>query len=73
MNALADMVLTRSVLSGPVPLVSASLNPDGVSVTLQTAPLVLSQTYTTVVNQVQDRAATPNTLAPNSTTRVRTK
>lgn len=62
--------LAHYTLTGPgglIPLVSASLNPDGVSVTVQTAPLVLSQIYTVVVNQVQDRAATPNTLAPNST------
>jgi hypothetical protein len=53
--------------AGPVVITSASLNPDGVSVIVGCAPLVYSQTYTAIVNHVQDLAATPNTIAPNST------
>jgi hypothetical protein len=45
---------------------SASLNPDNKSVTLTTSPMTKDVTYTLTVNNVRDRATTPNTIAANS-------
>lgn len=62
---LAHYALTGA--AGEVPLVAATLEADGVTVTLACAALHEGESYTLVVNDVQDRAATPNTIAANST------
>ena len=46
---------------------SARLQADGKSVVLATSPQNQGQTYTITINNIQDRAATPNTIAANST------
>jgi hypothetical protein len=45
---------------------TASWGTDNRSVALSTTPLVLGSNYTLTVNGVRDRAATPNTIAPDS-------
>jgi hypothetical protein len=40
---------------------------DARTVVLETSPLSAGQTYTLTVNNVRDRATTPNTILPNST------
>src|SRR5258706_6216371 len=54
--------------TAPVNPVAAELDPQGISVFLTFAnPLVENGFYTLVVNNVQDRDATPNTIHPDST------
>jgi len=47
-------------------IVSATLLADGTNVVLRTSPQTEGQAYTLVVNNVQDRAGAPNTIAPNT-------
>ncbi|MGV3774792.1 MAG: lamin tail domain-containing protein, partial [Verrucomicrobiales bacterium] len=42
---------------------SAVVNADGLSVSLTVSPLAIGSTYTVTINNVRDRAATPNTIA----------
>ncbi len=46
---------------------AASLASDLITVTLTTSPLSVSIDYTLTVNNVMDRATTPNTIAPGTT------
>ncbi len=45
---------------------SAAFGSDAATVVLTTTPLTFGNTYTLTVNNLQDRAATPNTIAANS-------
>src|SRR5207253_6907308 len=45
---------------------SASVSDDGASVALTTTPLAFNLSYTLTVNNVRDRAQTPNTIVANS-------
>lgn len=52
--------------AGPVGLISAAVDAEGTVAVLECAPLELNQLYTLSVSNLQDRAATPNTIAPGS-------
>ncbi|RME94084.1 MAG: DUF1349 domain-containing protein, partial [Verrucomicrobia bacterium] len=54
-------------LTGGVAVTGATFGEDFRTVLLTVNTLVLGQTYTLTVNNVRDRAVTPNTIAPNST------
>ena len=43
-------------------ILSARLQADGKSVVLSTSPQAQGQTYTITINNIRDRAATPNTI-----------
>ena len=45
----------------------AVLGADNVTVILTTGPIVVGSNYTIVINNVRDRATTPNVIAPNTT------
>jgi hypothetical protein len=49
-----------------VSVTSATLDPAGATVVLTTTPMAFGSTYTLTVNEVQDRAALPNTIAANT-------
>ncbi len=53
-------------LNNSATIQNASLGDDGASVTLTTTPLAFNLTYTLTVNNVRDRAQTPNTILANS-------
>ncbi len=55
-------------LSGGVSVSGASAGADGRSVILTTTPMTFGNTYTLTVNNVKDRARTPNAIIPNSQT-----
>lgn len=58
---------TNYTLSGGVGVEAASLLDDGVTVVLRTGqPLAVGVTYTLTVNNVRDRAQTPNSILPNT-------
>jgi len=58
--------LAHYSLTPAIHISSIALGADLKTVVLTTAPLTFDSTYTLTVNDVQDRAATPNTIAPNS-------
>jgi len=49
-----------------VTVLSAAFGMDTRTITLSTTPMLAHHTYTLTVNNVRDRAATPNTIWPNS-------
>ena len=51
---------------GPLAVTAASLAPGGTAVTLTTVQQTLGTKYTVTVNNIQDTAAAPNTIAANS-------
>jgi hypothetical protein len=60
---------TRTVnyaLDGGISIVSAAMEADSRTVRLTTSPLVFRRTYTLTINNLTDRAATANRLAPNT-------
>ena len=57
---------THYSINNGVVVTAANLDVDGRTVVLATSPMVKGLTYTLTVNGVRDRAATPNTIAPNS-------
>lgn len=66
-EASSATAATNYTLTGGVAVESASLLDDGMTVVLRTdAPLSVGVTYTLTVNNVRDRAQTPNTILPNS-------
>jgi regulation of enolase protein 1 (concanavalin A-like superfamily) len=50
-----------------LPVTAAMLNPDNQTVNLTTALLTYGSNYWIVINNVRDRAGTPNTIAANTT------
>jgi hypothetical protein len=56
-----------SSVGGPLNVTGATVSASGTQVILATAQQTLGTKYTLVVNNVKDTAATPNTIAPNST------
>ncbi|MGO8929000.1 MAG: lamin tail domain-containing protein [Limisphaerales bacterium] len=52
--------------NGPAVL-EADLGPDNATVTLTTAPMLLGSNYVLVINNIRDRATTPNVIASNTT------
>jgi regulation of enolase protein 1 (concanavalin A-like superfamily) len=54
------------VFTNGVPVASAILNPDNQTVNLTTALLTYGSNYWIVINNVRDRASTPNTIAANT-------
>jgi len=52
--------------NGPATL-EADLGPDNATVTLTTTPMAFGSNYVLVINNVRDRATTPNTIATNTT------
>ena len=54
------------VFTNGVPVLAASLGIDNRSVTLTTAPLASGSNFVVVLNGIQDRASTPNTIATNT-------
>jgi regulation of enolase protein 1 (concanavalin A-like superfamily) len=55
------------VFTNGLAVTGASLNADNQTVVLTTAALTYGSNYCVVVNRVRDRAATPNTIATNTT------
>ena len=55
------------VLTNGLTVTGAALNADNQTVVLTTAPLTYGSNYCIVINGVRDRAATPNTIATNTT------
>ena len=53
-------------LSGGVAVTRAVFGPDNRTIILSTTPMALNTTYTLTVNNVRDRAATPNAILANS-------
>jgi hypothetical protein len=53
-------------LNGGVAITGAQFGADGRTVLLTTSPLTYGNSYTLTVNNVRDRAATPNTILANS-------
>ncbi|MDA0752137.1 MAG: PA14 domain-containing protein, partial [Verrucomicrobia bacterium] len=66
--ASAEDVANYSVSSssGALNITDATLSPTGTAVTLKTAQQTLGKKYTILVNNVQDIAAEPNTIAADS-------
>jgi regulation of enolase protein 1 (concanavalin A-like superfamily) len=54
-------------LTNGLPVTAAKLSADNQTVTLTTAPLTYGSNYWLVINNVRDRAAAPNLIAPNTT------
>ena len=54
------------VFTNGIPVTAGSLSPDTVTVNLTVAPLAYGSNYTLVINNVRDRARTPNTIATNT-------
>jgi len=57
---------TSYALSGGVNVLRAVFGVDNRTVILTTTPMAANSTYTLTVNNVRDRATTPNTILPNS-------
>ena len=55
-----------SSAGGPLAVTGATVSDNGTQVTLTTAQQTIGTKYTLVVNNVKDTAATPNTIAANS-------
>ena len=55
------------VFTNGLAVMGAALNADNQTVVLTTAPMTYGSNYCVVVNHVRDRAATPNTIATNTT------
>ncbi len=55
------------VFTNGLTVTGAALNADNQTVVLSTAPLAYGSNYCIVINRVRDRAATPNTIATNTT------
>ena len=55
------------IFTNGLPVTGALLNPNNQTVTLTTSPLTYGSNYCLVINNVRDRAAAPNTIAPNTT------
>ena len=53
-------------INNSVTVLSAVFGPDAQTIVLTTTPMVTGIGYTMTVNNVRDRAATPNTILPNS-------
>jgi len=53
-------------LNNGAQVLAATLLEDGVTLALQTTPLTWGQNYTLTVNNLRDRAQTPNTILPNT-------
>ena len=67
-DAVNSVALANYAISGGVTVSAASLSTNGKLVTLTTSALTVGSSYTVTVNNVTDRAASPNTIAANSTT-----
>ncbi len=59
-------VSTNYALNKGASVLGARLGADGRSVLLETSPLLFTTTYVLTVNNVRDRAQTPNAILPNS-------
>ncbi|MEI9960372.1 MAG: hypothetical protein WDM76_04345 [Limisphaerales bacterium] len=55
------------IFTNGLAIAGASLNPDGMTVVLTTAPLVYGSNYSIVINGVRDRMNLPNHIATNTT------
>jgi hypothetical protein len=64
--ASATNVANYVFTNGPATL-EADLGPDNATVTLTTTPMVSGSNYVLVINNLRDRATTPNTIATNTT------
>jgi hypothetical protein len=53
-------------INNGVGVLGASAGVDNRTIVLTTAPMAVNVTYTLTVNNVRDRAVTPNTIAPNT-------
>ena len=53
-------------ISGGITVIRAVFGPDNRTVILTTTPMALNTTYTLTVNNVRDRASTPNAILPNT-------
>ncbi len=53
-------------ISGGIQILAASMGLDTRTVILTTTPMATATNYTLTVNNVRDRAATPNSIAPNT-------
>lgn len=56
-------------ISGGISVQSISLDPDGRNVRLTVSPLTFGANYDLTINQVTDRAGTPNPVVPNTVLR----
>ncbi len=59
--------IANYVFTNGLAVTGASLNPDGETVILTTAPMVYGSNYSIVINGISDLASTPNTISPNTT------
>jgi hypothetical protein len=64
--ASATNVANYVFTNGPATL-EADLGPDNATVTLTTTPMASGSNYVLVINNLRDRASTPNTIATNTT------
>src|ERR1017187_5051037 len=55
------------VFTNGLPVTRTTLNADNLAVVLTTAPMTYGSNYWIVINNVRDRASTPNTIATNTT------
>ena len=65
-NSLSATQSVNYALNNGVAVTGAAAALDGRTLLLTTTPLTPGVTYVLVVNRVQDRAATPNLIAPNT-------
>ena len=65
-DAITAQTATNYFITNGVAVLAAVFGGDLKTIILATGPLALSADYTLVVNSVRDRAATPNTIAPDT-------
>ncbi len=61
-----SLTLANYSIDQNVTILGAAQTPNPTTISLTTSPMTLGLTYTLTVNQVTDRAVTPNPIAPNS-------
>jgi regulation of enolase protein 1 (concanavalin A-like superfamily) len=66
-EAVSATNIANYVFTNGLPITTAVLNPDNQTVILTTALLTYGSNYWLVINNVRDRATTPNTIAANTT------
>jgi hypothetical protein len=67
MEPASATAATNYSFLGGLPVSSAVLAPDGITVTLTTATMTYGSSYALVINHVRDRASLPNPMTANTT------